>query len=231
MLYSFKIHEGAHVKVKPAKVKPVKIKPVKIMLMKVSPVKVNVVKVNILLAVLCSILFSNVVYAQDVQPGEAQQQETEQQAATPQDGVHQNIQNLKNEVIELNRDLFILEEDLLFSANTQVSVFLSMDTDVLFKLDSVQLKLNDKVVSNYLYTEREIKALKRGGVQRLYIGNLTSGEHELTAFFIGRGPSNRNFKRGASKTIEKSGDASYIELKITGESSKEQPDFVVKIWE
>jgi len=149
---------------------------------------------------------------------------------TAQD-INQNIQNLKNEVLELNRDLFILEEDLLFSANTQVSVFLSMDTDDLFKLDSVQLKLDDKIVSNYLYTEREINALKQGGVQRLYIGNLTSGKHELTAFFIGKGPSNRNYKRATTKTIEKSDDAKYVELKIIGDASKEQPSFVVKVWE
>ncbi len=148
----------------------------------------------------------------------------------PQD-INQNIQNLKNEVLELNRDLFILEEDLLFSANTQVSVFLSMDADDLFKLDSVQLKIDDKIVSNYLYTEREVNALKNGGVQRLYIGNLTSGKHELTAFFIGKGPSNRNYKRATSKVIEKSDDAKYIELKIVGNASKEQPDFVVKVWE
>jgi len=146
-------------------------------------------------------------------------------------GVRQDIQSLKNEVIELNRDLFILEEDLLFSANTQISVFLSLDVDELFELDSVQLKLDDKIVSNYLYTEREIKALKRGGVQRLYIGNLTSGEHELTAFFIGKGPSDRDFKRGTSKTIEKSDYAKYVELKIIGDSSKEQPGFEVKVWE
>ena len=152
------------------------------------------------------------------------------EASTPQ-SVSGTIQSLKNEVLELNRDLFILEEDLLFSANTQVSVFLSLDAGDFFKLDSVQLKLDDKIVSNYLYTEREVKALKRGGVQRLYIGNLTSGKHELTAFFVGKGPSDRDYKRGANKTIEKSDDAKYIELKIVGNSSKEQPDFIVKVWE
>ncbi len=145
--------------------------------------------------------------------------------------INQNIQHLKNEVLELNRDLFILEEDLLFSANTQISVFLSMDADDLFKLDSVQLKLNDKIVSNYLYTKRELNALKQGGVQRLYIGNLTSGKHELTAFFIGKGPSNRNYKRATTKIITKTDAAKYVELKIIGNSRKEQPDFVVKVWE
>jgi len=179
-------------------------------------------KVFIALFLFYSFLFNAAVYAED--------EKTTPQAGAPE-GVQQDIESLKNEVIELNRDLFILEEDLLFSANTQVSVFLSLDADEFFKLDSVQLKLDDKVVSNYLYTEREIKALKRGGVQRLYIGNLTSGEHELTAFFVGKGPSDRDYKRGTTKKIEKSGYAKYIELKIVGNSSKEQPDFEVKVWE
>ncbi len=180
--------------------------------------KVSTLKVKIILSLLFCVVFSGISFA-----------ESEKAAAS--ESIHENIQNLKNEVIELNRDLFILEEDLLFSANTQVSVFVSLDADELFQLDSVQLKLDDKIVSNYLYTEREIKALKRGGVQRLYIGNLTSGEHELTAFFTGKGPSNRDFKRGTSKKIEKSDDAQYIELKIIGDSSKEQPEFEVKVWE
>jgi len=180
--------------------------------------KVFELKVIIALVLFYSSVLTNMAYAEDEKP-------------TASTGVHQKIESLKNEVIELNRDLFVLEEDLLFSANTQVSVFVSMDADEFFKLDSVQLKLDDKIVSNYLYTEREIKALKRGGVQRLYIGNLTSGEHELTAFFIGKGPSDRDFKRGTSKTIEKSDYAKYIELKIIGDSSKEQPGFEVKVWE
>lgn len=160
-----------------------------------------------------------------------EESEVESEESDTSSSISRNIQSLKNEVLELNRDLFILEEDLLFSANTQVSVFLSLDADDLFILDSVQLKLDDKIVSNYLYTEREIKALKQGGIQKLYIGNLTSGEHELTAFFIGKGPSNRNFKRATTKVIDKADSAKYVELKIVGDSSKEQPDFSVKVWE
>ena len=145
--------------------------------------------------------------------------------------INQTIQNLKNEVLELNRDLFILEEDLLFSANTQVNVFLSMDAGQLFKLDSVQLKIDDKLVSNYLYTDREIRALQRGGVQRLYIGNMSAGEHEITAFFIGIGPNGRDYKRGTTQKVEKTDEALYIELKIVDNTSKEQPEFGVKVWE
>ena len=141
------------------------------------------------------------------------------------------IQDLKKEVLDLNRDLFLLEEDLLFPANTQFTVFVSIDTGTTFDLDSVQLKINDTVVANHLYTEREVSALKRGGVQRFYIGNLTSGEHELVAFFIGKGPNNRDYKRGATIKVTKSTDPQYVELKISDSVTKYQPEFIVKVWE
>jgi len=82
-------------------------------------------------------------------------------------GLDRKVQGLKQEVLELNRDLFVLEEELLFPASTQIAVFLSMDVGKFFQLDSVQLKLDNKVVTNYLYTERENAALLRAGVQRL----------------------------------------------------------------
>ena len=145
--------------------------------------------------------------------------------------ITQNIQNLKNEVLELNRDLFVLEEELLFSANTQINVFVSMDAGNLFKLDSVQLKIDDKVVTNYLYTDRELRALQRGGVQRLHIGNMSAGEHEITAILVGEGPNQRDYKRGASQKVEKTDEALYVELKIIDNTSKEQPEFEIKVWE
>jgi hypothetical protein len=78
----------------------------------------------------------------------------------------QEVQALKKEVLDLNRELFVLEEELLFPANTQVAVFISMDVGEFFALDSVTLKLDNKEVANYLYTEREAEALLKGGVHR-----------------------------------------------------------------
>ena len=46
------------------------------------------------------------------------------------------IQDAKADVIQLNRDLLVLEEELLFPAGTQVAVFVSMDVGKLFELDS-----------------------------------------------------------------------------------------------
>ncbi|MCP4765972.1 MAG: AraC family transcriptional regulator [Gammaproteobacteria bacterium] len=142
-----------------------------------------------------------------------------------------DIEALKKEVLSLNRDLFILEEDLLFPANTQFSVFLSMDTGLFFILDSVQLKIDDKNIANHLYTERELNALRRGGVQRLYIGNLSSGEHEFVAIFTGTGPKGRDYRRGESIVVEKTTEPQFIEFTIADDTAKEQPRFDVRIWE
>ena len=141
------------------------------------------------------------------------------------------VQSLRREVVDLNRDLFMLEEDLLFPASTQVAVFVSMDAGTFFAVDSVQLKVDDKEVANYLYTEREQEALKRGGVQRLWLGNMKAGEHEVTAFFTGQGPHARDYKRGTTMKVEKGVGAKYVELKISDKAAKLQPEFVVKVWE
>ena len=141
------------------------------------------------------------------------------------------IQDAKSDVIKLNRDLLVLEEELLFPANTQVALFVSMDVGKMFELDSVQVQLDDKVVANYLYTPLEVQALHRGGVQRVYLGNLKVGEHELVAFFTGKGPHDRDYKRGATVRFDKSTDPKYIELRIRDSLGKLQPEFDVKVWQ
>ncbi len=141
------------------------------------------------------------------------------------------IQGLKQEAIDLNRDLFVLEEELLFPASTQLAVFLSLDVGEFFQLDSVQVRVDDKIVTNHLYTDREVAALRRGGVQRLYLGNLRAGEHELVAYFTGKGTHERDYKRGANLKFEKTTDPKYIELQIRDDSGKLQPEFSVKQWQ
>ncbi len=145
--------------------------------------------------------------------------------------VDQDVQSLKKQLIDLNRDLFKLEEELLYPASTQVAVFLSVDVGTFFALDSVELKLDDKDVTDYLYTEREVKALHRGGVQRLFLGNLKAGEHELIAFFTGKGPHERDYRRGTTIKFDKAIGAKYIELKISDRAASLQPEFVVRQWE
>jgi hypothetical protein len=152
-------------------------------------------------------------------------------AAAGTRALDEQIQGLKKDVVDLNKDLFVLEEELLFPANTQVAVFVSMDVGDFFALDSVTLKIDNHDVSNYLYTPREVSALLKGGVQRLYVGNLKAGQHELVAFFNGKGPHDRDYRRAANIRFEKGVGAKYLELKITDHQRAQQPEFEIKDWE
>jgi hypothetical protein len=143
----------------------------------------------------------------------------------------ETVQDLKKDVVDLNKELFVLEEELLFPANTQVAVFISMDIGEFFALDSLTLKIDNKEVANYLYTPREAEALLKGGVHRVYLGNLKVGEHQLVAVFNGKGPNTRDYKRGANLKFEKGVGAKYLELKITDRQRKGQPEFAIKDWE
>lgn len=145
--------------------------------------------------------------------------------------VDQDVQSLKKQLIDLNRDLFKLEEELLYPASTQVAVFVSVDVGTFFALDAVTLEIDDKEVANYLYTDREVQALHRGGVQKLYLGNLKAGEHELVAFFTGKGPHDRDYRRGTTLKFDKAVGAKYLELRISDREASLQPEFVVRQWE
>jgi hypothetical protein len=140
------------------------------------------------------------------------------------------VQQLKADVIRLNRDLLVLEEELLYPAGTQVALFVSMDVGKLFELESVQIKLGDKLVATHLYTAQEVQALHRGGVQRVFVGNLRAGKHQVTAFFTGRGPHERDYKRGTTLEFDKGTEPRYIELRIRDQQARLQPEFDVKIW-
>ena len=146
-----------------------------------------------------------------------------------QQNLSEQIETLKQAMINLNRDLFILEEDLLFPASTQVAVYLSMDVGEYFALDAVEIRIGGEVKTYYLYTDRQVNALYRGGVQRLYVGNVNQGEHELTAYFIGIGPEKREYKRAVSVQFSKSEDPVAVELSVIDSTQKQQPLFVAKV--
>jgi hypothetical protein len=106
-----------------------------------------------------------------------------------------------------------------------------MDVGEFFALDTVELRVDDKQVAKHLYTPREAEALLKGGVQRLYLGNLRAGGHEIVALFSGKGPQGQDYSRGAQLKFEKSVGAKYLELKISDRQAKRQPEFVIRDWE
>ena len=139
--------------------------------------------------------------------------------------------SLKDTVLTLSHDLRQLENDLLFPGNTQISVFLSFPSRSNLDLQSVQLKIDDMVVSNHIYSSREVDALQRGGVHRVYLGNLSEGTHNLTASVIGVDPLGQDYHRDTSLTFKKDTPPKFIELSVVEVMQNQQPDFIVKEWQ
>ncbi len=140
------------------------------------------------------------------------------------------LEQLKSQVLQLNRELYILEEDLLFPASTQVAIFVSIDIGQFFKLDSVEVKINNQDIAGFLYTQRQREALEQGGIQKLYLGNLKVGNHELTAIFNGLDTEQRAVKRAVNYQFEKDDESLMIELKLVDETSNFRTKVVVEEW-
>ena len=139
------------------------------------------------------------------------------------------MEEVKKTLLTLKRDLVILEEDLLFPASSQLAVFIYMDVGEFFQLDAVSLKVNGKEVTHHLYTNKQVDALYRGGVQKLFIGNVKQGKNRVTAFFTGRGPSGRAYRRATTVEFEKSFEPTFVELAIADSEAKYQPEFQASV--
>ncbi len=165
-------------------------------------------------------VFAPVTFAE--QPQESEPSQTSARVDT---GLNREMESIKKDLLELRRDLVVLEEDLLFPASSQVAVFVGVDAGTFFQLDAVSLKINGKEVTHHLYTEKQVDALYRGGVQKLFTGNVKQGQNTVTAFFTGRGPAGRDYRRASSVTFEKTFEPAFVELKITDSEENYQPDF------
>ena len=137
-------------------------------------------------------------------------------------GLDEQVQDIKKDVLELTSQLTLLEEKLLFPSNTQVSLFVSVAGDEGFVLDSVQIKMDNKVVAHHLYTFKEIEAMRAGGVQRIYTGNIKTGDHQMVASFIGRSKSGNEYQRSENFTVTKAVGPKFVEIQISGSSSSDQ---------
>ena len=158
---------------------------------------------------------------------------TAEEPKTPErniEAVDVKIQQLKDDILNLNTQIFRLQEELLYPEDSSVVVFLSVDGGNYFSLDSVKLLLDDTMVTSYLYTDREGTALKKGGIQRLYMGNVKSGAHQFAAVFTGKGPQGQDYKQAETIQINKEKGAAFIKLVIRDNLEKKQPEFVYETW-
>ena len=120
-----------------------------------------------------------------VSPG-AHSAQAEPASKQQMQGLDEQVQEIKSDVLAIAAELARLEEKLLFPSNTQVAVFLSLAEGEELRLDSVQVRLDGELVAHHIYSFKELEALRKGGVQRIFTGNVATGEHRLEVAVAGR---------------------------------------------
>ncbi len=113
------------------------------------------------------------------------------------------VQEIKSDVLDIASDLSILEERLLYPTGTQLAVFVSMAEKETFRLDAVQIEIDGDMATHHIYSFQELEALRKGGVQRVYTGNVVTGDHEIRVTMIGKLESGKDFSESDSFAFAK----------------------------
>jgi hypothetical protein len=146
------------------------------------------------------------------------------------DALESRAQLVKQDLIELGKDMEFFEQDMIYPATTRLEVFVSMDIGRLFTLEGINLLLDDQPLAIHDYFSLEADGFKKGAVQKLYVGNVPAGKHEIKVFFKGKGPHARKYKRGLVHGFEKKSQSMVLELRILDDEKQLQPTFIAKEW-
>ncbi len=126
----------------------------------------------------------------------------------------EQVQEIKSDVLSIAAELDQLEERLLFPSNTQVTIFLALAEGESFRLDSVQIGINEAPAAHHIYSFKELEALQRGGVQRLFMGNLPGGSHDLEVAVLGKLPNGKDFERVERFSFDKGIDPALMGITL-----------------
>jgi hypothetical protein len=132
-------------------------------------------------------------------------------------GLDEQVQEIKSDVLGIAAELNQLEEKLLYPSNTQVAVFVSLDGGETFRLDSVEIQLDGTPVAHHLYSFKELEALQKGGVQRIYTGNVRSGGHDLQVSVIGKTGGGADFRKSERFTLNKDVGPRIVEISLAAQ--------------
>ena len=138
-------------------------------------------------------------------------------------GLDEQVQEIKSDVLSIAAELSLLEEKLLYPSGTQVAIFVSLADKDRMRLDAVRLQMDGRLVAHYIYSAKELEALRKGGVQKIYVGNVTTGDHQLEVFVDSKLEDGTDFNSTELFTIRKEVKPKLVELTLAGPGSGSTP--------
>lgn len=138
-------------------------------------------------------------------------------------GLDEQVQEVKSDVLSISQELSRLEEKLLYPSGTQVAIFVALAKGDPMRLDSVRLQIDGQLVTHHIYSAKELEALRKGGVQRIYVGNVSTGDHQLEVLVDGKLEDGKDFSRTEHLTFRKEVKPKLVGLTLAGPTSGKTP--------
>lgn len=138
-------------------------------------------------------------------------------------GLDEQIQEIKSDSLRMAAELSQLEEKLLYPSGTQVAIFVELAKGDMMRLDAVRLQIDGQLVAHYIYSAKELQALRKGGVQRIYVGNVATGDHKLDVLVDGKLEGGSDFSRTGQFTFRKEVKPKLVGLTLAGPRSGNTP--------
>ena len=131
-------------------------------------------------------------------------------------GLDEQVQEIKSDALSIAAELNRLEEKLLYPSGTQVAIFIALAKGEQMRLDAVRLQIDGHLVAHYIYSFKELEALRKGGVQRIYVGNVATGDHQLEVLVDGKLEGGADFSRTERFTLRKEVKPKLVGLTLAG---------------
>jgi hypothetical protein len=138
-------------------------------------------------------------------------------------GLDEQVQEIKSDVLGIAAELSQLEEKLLYPSGTQVALFVALAQGDPLRLDAVRVQINGQLVAHYIYSFKELDALRKGGVQRIYVGNLPTGDHQLDVQVDGKLEGGADYSRTEQFSFSKGVEPKLVGLTLAGPDSGQAP--------
>jgi hypothetical protein len=138
-------------------------------------------------------------------------------------GLDEQIQEIKSDALRMSAEMSQLEEKLLYPSGTQVAIFVALAKGDTMRLDAVRLQIDGQLVAHYIYSAKELQALRKGGVQRIYVGNVSTGDHKLDVLVDGKLEGGADFSRTGEFTFRKEVKPKLVGLTMAGPRSSNIP--------
>src|SRR5262245_55877633 len=150
-------------------------------------------------------------------------QQTQQNDQQKMRGLDEQVQEIKSDVLSIGQELNRLEEKLLYPSGTQVAIFIALSKGDQMRLDAVRLQIDGQLVAHHIYSFKELEALRKGGVQRIYVGNVGTGDHKLEVLVDGKLEGGADFSRTEHFTVRKEVKPKLVGLTLAGPRSGNTP--------